>query len=73
MTSEIKTEAEALLSFFVTDTLVPMRKLYGLASKETFRQFKAQGLKTYKLPGFGVCVRPTELKKFLDDLSVLQK
>lgn len=73
MTNEIKTEAESLLSFFVSDMMVPVRKLYSLSSKETFRQFKAQGLKTYKLPGFGVCIRPSELKQFLDDISVLQK
>lgn len=73
MTNEIRTEAEALLSFFVSDIMVPIRKLYSLSSKETFRQFKAQGLKTYKLPGFGVCIRPSELKQFLDDISVLQE
>jgi hypothetical protein len=69
MRDEKSSESEALLSFFVTDTLVPLRKLYSVASKETFRQMRSQGLKTYKLPGFGVCVRPSELKIFLDELS----
>ena len=71
----MKTEADdvdALLSMCALDMLVPMRKFYNVISKETFRKFRAQGLKTYKVRNLGVCLRPTELKLFLDELSTVE-
>ena len=68
MQEKVSKEDSCLLSFFVMDMLVPVRKLYGVASRQTYQNFRAQGLKTYKVKGLGVCVRPSELKKFLEGM-----
>lgn len=70
MVGKNKPDAESLTAFFVIDALTPLRKLHNIASKETWRKLRAQGLKTYKVRGLGVCVRPTELKLFLDEASI---
>ena len=67
-----KPDAESITAFFILDVLTPLRKLYNIASKETWRNLRAQGLKTYKVSGLGVCVRPSELKKFLDEASIVE-
>lgn len=61
---------DALVSFFVLDILTPIRRLYGIASRETFRKLRSRGLKVYKVQDLGNCVRPSELKKFLDDTAI---
>ena len=65
-------DIDVLMSMCVLDMLIPVRKFYKVISKETFRKFRAQGLKTYKLKGLGVCIRPSELKLFLDELSIVE-
>jgi len=65
-------DIDVLMSMCVMDMLIPVRRFYRVISKETFRKFRAQGLKTYKLRGLGVCLRPTELKAFLDELSIVE-
>jgi len=62
--------ADSLLAMFVYDVLTPIRKLYPTISKETFRKFRARGLKSYKVTGLGVCLRPSEFKRFLEDNAV---
>lgn len=70
MVGKSKPDAESLTAFFVLDVLTPLRKLHNIASKETWRKLRAQGLKTYKVSGLGVCIRPSELKLYLDEASI---
>ena len=67
-----KADAESLTAFFVLDVLTPLRKLHNIASKETWRNLRAQGLRTYKVRGLGVCIRPSELKLFLDEEAIIE-
>ena len=71
-TSSPKPDAESVTAFFVLDILTPLRKLHGIASKETWRKLRAQGLKTYKVTNLGICVRPSELKLFLDEQAIIE-
>ena len=58
-----------LPALFQNNVLVPLRHLYPIASAETFRKFRQDGLPTRKISGLGVCVYPNDFKKFLDEKS----
>lgn len=63
---------DAFVGFFVLDILIPIRRLYGIASRESFRKLRQEGLKVYKVANLGVCVRPSDLKKFLDEQAIIE-
>lgn len=64
-----KPSPEALLALFMTDSLVPIRALFSIYSQSTFYKWRREGLPVYCVPGTGNCVKPTELKKFMEALA----
>jgi hypothetical protein len=63
---------DSLVAFFVNDLPVPLRKLYPMVSKETFRKFRKDGLKVMKVEGLGICVQPALLKEYLYDRATYE-
>jgi hypothetical protein len=50
------------------DIPVPLRVLYPLVPRATQHLLRKQGLKVITVKHMGVCVRPSELKRFMEDL-----
>ena len=56
----------ALASLVLADVLIPERKLHGVFSRTTLWKMRREGLPVYKVPNAGTCIRPSELKSFLE-------
>ena len=56
----------ALASLVLADVLIPERKLHGVFSRTTLWKMRRDGLAVYKVPNVGTCIRPSELKQFLE-------
>jgi hypothetical protein len=56
----------ALSSLMLSDVLIPERKLYDVYSRTTLWKMRNDGLPCYKVPNVGTCIRPSELKEYLE-------
>lgn len=60
---------EGLVAACVMDLLVPIRRMFGVYPRTAFYRWQQQGLRLHKVPGMGVCVKPSELQAFMARLE----
>lgn len=65
-TKQEKPTAESLVALVALDAPIPIRAMFGVFSRSSFYKWKREGLQLLDIPGAGKCVRPSELKAFLD-------